>query len=266
MTDDARAEAPASAFGAMLLHWRGRRGLSQYALAERAEVSARHLSFLETGRSTPSREMVLRLGRVLELPFRERNALLHAAGFSPQYRETPLGAEAMAAVRDVLGRLLAGMEPWPAVVVDRRHDLLMANDAAMRFIARLSGQREIPEEVRRNAVALLLSRQGLGDAVENRDEVAALLLDRLRRELQAPRDGEYLRQVERLIGVVRPPREPQDSALPVVALRFRLDADVVSMFSTIMSVGTPLDVTLQELRIETLLPADEASKQLLEST
>ena len=265
MTNDAPVEAPVSAFGAILRYWRERRGLSQSALADQSEVSTRHLSFLETGRSAPSREMVLRLCRVLDLPLRERNALLHAAGFSAQYRETPLGAAGMAAVRGVLDQLLTAMEPWPAIVVDRRHDILMANQAASRLIRRLSGGREILEGVRKNALALLLSRQGVGEAVENREEVAGLLMEQLRRELLGPGDAEYVRQLEQLIGSRRPLLQAEDSSVPVVTLRVRLGADRLSLFSTIATVETPADVTAQELRIETLLPADEPSRRLLES-
>lgn len=258
--------ATSAPFGALLRTWRGRRGLSQYALAEAAQVSARHLSFLETGRSVPSREMVLRLSRVLEVPLRDRNALLHAAGFSPQYRETPLSGEAMAPIRGVLELMLDGLNPFPALVVDRRYDILLTNSAAMACVGHLAQGRAIPERVLGNAALLLLSPEGLGPSLENRDELTALLLERMTHECTQPEDLQRLDQVRALAqGLDLSPERLESTPLPVFTMRFRVGNERLTFFSTITTVGTPLDVTLQELRVETLLPADDLTRRQVAS-
>lgn len=261
----APTSTPAAGAGRLLRAWRTARGKSQLALALEAGVSSRHLSFLENGRSAPSREMVLNLAEVLEIPLRERNALLQAAGYAAVFRETPLDAADMADVRSALVHVLEASEPNPAMLVNRRYDVLLANGSAVQLISYFA-----PAWRGRNNVALMLaSPDGLRPSIENWAEVAGHVLHRMRDELSAmaARDADD----ERLLRVASEV-EPELRAAPArspgsgfcVPIRFRRDGLSLDLFTTITTVGTPLDITLQELRIETLFPASAAAREALQ--
>lgn len=266
MSQVKRAEST-SAFGQLLKRWRAARGLSQLALAVEAEVSSRHLSFVETGRSQPSRELVIQLAEALEIPLRERNQLLLAAGFAPLYRETGLDAPEMDHYRHVIEMILTGYEPFGAVALDRNWEILKANDAYWRAMAAL-GIDQAPEAAG-NILKLLFSPHGLRPHIANWDEVAYHLVQRVHRE--AIDQGDDSRARELLDTLLRseevpPPWRLLDVQKPLelmVPVHLRVgDADL-RMLTTITTLGTPLDVTLQELRIEAFLPADAPSEALM---
>ena len=253
--------------GHLLRAWRTARGKSQLSLSLEAGISTRHLSFIETGRSNPSREMVRTLTETLDVPLRDRNVLLEAAGYAAAYRETPLDARSMEHVRAALAQILRASEPNPTLVVNRRYDVLMANEAAQRLITLFRAR---PDESPRapNMARLVVSPHGLRPFIENWDEVAAHVLDRLRRELagSANRNEEDDALLAEVLSVEPPPRSPAASSRPeaiLVPVELRRGDVAMSLFTTITTLGTPLDITLQELRIETLFPADAASKAAL---
>lgn len=252
--------------GKQLRHWRTTRGLSQLALAEMAEVSTRHLSFIETGKSSPSREMVLVLASALDVPLRERNRLLLAAGFAPVYRERSFAAPEMEQLRATVDLVLRTHDPFPAVVVDRKWDILAANRGAQRLIGMIMDPATLGPWAS-NAMHMVFHPNGLRRAIVNWDEVAAILLQRLRREaLDDPSpDGvgglvESLAQHGPLARADAPASGEPRLLIPV---RLRLPELELRMFTTIATLGTPIDVTAQELRIETYYPADRASEAWL---
>jgi transcriptional regulator with XRE-family HTH domain len=254
-------------FGKELKRWRSARRLSQLDLAAAAGVSQRHISFLETGRSHPSREMVLHLAVVMEMPLRSRNQFLGVAGFTPAYRERTLGDEDMQGIAQVLGRLLEAHQPFPAYVVDRLWNIQLSNSAAMALVGAVAPAGFNPDLMAGNAMRLLLHPQGLSDVVVNRDTVAAVLVDRIRREVEETPDDQDLADIlaECLDHVgatsveVRTPAA-DDLLVPIV---LRTEEGIVRFFTTIATIGAPYDVTLEELRIETLLPADDESEGFL---
>jgi transcriptional regulator with XRE-family HTH domain len=262
------ADAPSSGhLGALLRHWRAARRVSQLDLALDAEVSSRHLSFVETGRSQPSREMVLRLADALQVPLRERNALLLAAGYAPLYRETDLEAPEMVAAKHAVEFILAQQEPYPAIVVDRHWNLLLSNDATRRFLGRFL---DAPPPLPLNAMRLIFHPAGLRPFIENWEEVAGHLIERVHREAAgAPPDAEAKALLEEMLGYPGVPgrwRTPQlDRApAPLVSVVYRRGDVRLTFFSTITTFGTPQDVTLQELRIESFFPADEATRAAMQ--
>ncbi|KGE03311.1 helix-turn-helix domain-containing protein [Pseudohaliea rubra] len=247
----------AASFPGLCRAWRRRRRLSQLDLALTAGISQRHLSCLETGRSRPSPAMVLRLCEALEVPLRDRNLLLQAAGFAPRYRESGLEAKDMAPVRQALERLLAHHEPLPAFVLDRRWNVLGANRAATGLLARLGIEPAAGETV--NLVRATLDPAGLGAAIVNRAEVTAHLHERLRREAMASADPELQRMLEALEAA--PPQPPacpgaETGLLPVLPLVIDAGDRRLSLFTVVSTFGTAQDVTAEEMRIETLYPAD----------
>lgn len=250
--------AQATAVGDHLRQWRQRRRLSQLDLALDAEISTRHLSFLETGRAQPSREMVLRLAEHLEIPLRERNTILVSAGFAPVFPQRSLDDPALAAARRAVDLILSGHEPHPALVVDRAWNLVSAN----RMIApMLEGVDPSLLAGPVNVLRLTLHPKGLAPRVANLHEWRAHLLDRLKREVQLTADPGLndllteLRAYPILDG--QPPRKASDE-LGGVAAPFRLNtpAGLLSFYSTTTVFGTPVDVTLSELTLETFFPAD----------
>jgi transcriptional regulator with XRE-family HTH domain len=257
--DAATLDRPA--FGGLLRAWRARRRISQLELASRAEVSTRHVSFLETGRARPSREMVLHLAESLEVPLRERNALLAAAGFAAAYAERPLDHPELAPAREALELVLAGHEPYPAVVVDRWWDLVGANSAIAVFTEGAPAELLEPPV---NVVRFSTHPDGLARRILNFDEYAAHLVGRLRRQVELtadPRLAALLAEVRDYPGVVEVPGlEPRGSALVPLRIRSADGVAVLSFFSTIATFGTPVDVTLEELAIEAFFPADDASR------
>lgn len=262
-------DAAPGGFGRMLREWRNARGMSQLALSLHANVSTRHLSYMETGRASPSREMVGLLAQALEMPLREKNAFLQSAGFAPMYSQTPLQAQAMAPVRDAIDLLLRSTEPNPTFVVNRRYDVMNANETGRWVLSTFTEDlRKFPKP--HNLGRLLASPQGMRPFVENWPDVARKVFARLRRELGGAHSRE--RADEDLLRVIAAPWDELPdvaaSSAPsplMVPVRLRRGSLRLHLFTTIATLGTPLDVTLQELRIEMLFPADELTKQALET-
>lgn len=260
---DGRSESSTS-IGALLQYWRRTRHLSQLALANEAEVSPRHLCFVETGRAKPSREMVLLLATVLDVPFRERNALLLAAGFAPMYCETPLDSPGLGPVRAALDAILRQQEPFPAVVMNRRWDILSSNQAAARFFGFLLGEQApaVP-----NVVRLMFDPMGLRPYVTNWPSVAEALIQRVHREAVGGIKDDVTAQMlqEILTRSDVPPhlRRPNLEAqqLPLIAIHFEKQGQAFNYFSAVTTLGTPQDITLQELRIESFFPTDSATEE-----
>lgn len=254
------------AVGKQLRHWRTTRGLSQLALSEMAEVSTRHLSFIETGKSTPSREMVLVLASALDVPLRERNRLLLAAGFAPAYRERAFSAPENAQLRTIVDLVLRTHDPFPAAVLDRRWDLLAANQAAQRLIASIVDPVALGPAMS-NAMHLVFHPSGLRRAIVNWDEVAVATVQRLRREaLDDPSpDGiaGLVQTLERYGPLPRADASTTGEPSLLVPVHLRLPDVELRMFTTITTLGTPIEMTAQELRIETYYPADSASEAWL---
>lgn len=249
-----------SPFGQQLRHWRSLRSLSQLELALRAEVSVRHLSFMETGRSRPTDEMVLRLAEALSLPLRERNALLRVAGFAPHYRETQLTAPELASARAIIDRMLTKHEPYPAFALDRWWDIVAANRTAQHLFKALGATSP-------SAVDLFLGEGPVRQMLDNWSEVAWVTVARLRHEVSAggadERLLELLRRAEAFVKGVSP---PSDAALAsaVLCTRLRLGERVLNLTGTVASFSTPRDLTLEELRIELIFPADADTERFFE--
>ncbi|HEX2205040.1 MAG TPA: helix-turn-helix transcriptional regulator [Longimicrobium sp.] len=263
--DAAALPSSATSAGAMLRSWRRLRRYSQLALALRADVSARHLSYVETGRAKPSREMLLRLAETLEMPHRERNALLIAGGFAPEYGETRLGDPLLREVREAVDLLLTSLEPCPALAVDRRWTLVAHNRAAGALLAGLA-----PEvaEAPLNVLRASLHPRGLAPRIVNLAQWRAHVLERLRRDVELSGDPVLAELLEELRGYPAPEdkRRSNDGVsdgkgrMPVlVPLRLRTDAGVLSFVSTTTVFGTAVDVTVAELAVESFLPADAAT-------
>ncbi len=251
------------AFGPRLKWWREQRGLSQLALSGAADISQRHLSFLESGRAEPSREMVLRLCAVLDLPLRQQNALMLAAGFAPVWRESDLSSPELAEVNGALDHMLAQQEPYPAFVVDRRWNLLRANDGAGRLVAFLLGA-ALAGPV--NLADALIAPEVLRPFIENWEEVAVHFLRSVQADAVADGTAETADLMKRLTAYPGVPPlsrvAPLDTHGPVLSIHFRKGDTRLSVFTTIATLGTPQDVTLQEIRIECFFPSDAASAAL----
>jgi transcriptional regulator with XRE-family HTH domain len=256
---------PGASFGGLLRAWRGRRRLSQQELSLAADVSARHLSFLETGRSRPSREMVLSLAEHLDVPLRERNELLTAAGFAPLYPRRDLGEPEMRAVRAAVDRVLASHAPWPAVAVDRRWDLVAANPPALVLAGAAAPALLVPPI---NVYRLTLHPEGLAPLLVNLPEVAHHLVDRLRRDVAATGDADLaalLAEVTRYPTVRGLPSAIGPSGGVVVPFRLRHPSGELAMFTTVTTFGTPADVTVAELALELFYPLDEVTAGRLDA-
>lgn len=247
-----------SPIGALLRGWRQRRSLSQLELSLNAAVSSRHLSFVETGRARPSRDMVLRLAEELQVPLRERNSLLLAAGYAPAYQERPLDAPEMESVRGAIDRFLRAHEPYPAIVIDRYHNLLAANDAVQLLLEGVAPELLEPPA---NALRVALHPDGMARRTLNLPEWSAHLLARLHREAQITGDPRLDELYEELAGypgvVVQPPPSEvgsHDIVLPV-RLGDRDGEPELAFFSTLSTFGTAIEITLSELAIEAFYPA-----------
>jgi transcriptional regulator with XRE-family HTH domain len=258
--------APSVPVGELLRDWRHRRHRSQLDLALDAEVSTRHLSFVETGRARPSRELVLHLAEHLEVPLRDRNNLLLAAGFAPVHPETPLDAEDMAPVRAALDTILAGHEPFPAVIVDRHSNLVTANGPLLA----LMGDGVAPEllEPPVNVLRVSLHPDGLAPRIANLAEWGSHLLTRLHRQAVLTGDPVLVALRDELAaypGVGGVDAEAHDPATRLfVPLRLTTTGGAnLSFFSTLATFGTAVDITMAELAIESFFPADEATDAAL---
>jgi transcriptional regulator with XRE-family HTH domain len=263
MTTTETRQVPQS-IGEQLRDWRERRRLSQMELSLRAEVSTRHLSFVETGRSQPSRDMILRLAESLELPFRERNQLLLTGGYAPVYGETALDAPAMSMVRAAMSQLLSSHEPYPAVVMDQSWNLVDSNSSLEVLITGCAPRLLSP---RPNALRISLHPDGIASRIVNLGEWRGHLLSRVRRQVMLGRDPMIFELYKELC------EYPCDQPVPdveipgpggiVVPMQIRFQDRELAFFSMVATFGTPLDITVAELVIESFFPADEATRLFL---
>jgi transcriptional regulator with XRE-family HTH domain len=266
-----------TSIGSLMREWRQRRGLSQLALSAQSGVSQRHLSFVESGRAMPSRELVLALSRSLSVPFRERNELLLAAGFAPIYRERPLESPALAPARAAVERVLKAYEPFPALAIDRHWSIVMSNAAVTALLSRVHPDLLRPPV---NALRVSLHPLGLAPQIVNLPAWRAHVLERLEGQVRSSGDPELARLLDELRALGAPsdarehtlPRSPavdrsEATALAGVAVPLELDSDRgrLSFLSTTTVFGTPLDITLAELAIEAFLPADPSTADALRS-
>jgi transcriptional regulator with XRE-family HTH domain len=265
----AEERAPAAAqsqqtIGELLRYWREHRRMSQLELALQAGISSRHLSFVETGRSTPSRDMVLLLALQLEVPLRERNRLLLAAGYAPVYAETALDAPQMAAVRAAVRQVLTGHEPYPAVAVDRGWNLIEANTPFAWIIEGVAPELLVPPV---NCMRLSLHPDGLAPRIVNLGEWRAHVLGRLRRQISLSRNP-VLAQLQEEVAAYPCEQPAPEVDLPgpgdvFTPLRIRHQGHELAFFSTVATFGTALDITLAELSIESFFPANAATAAAL---
>ncbi|HEX4994054.1 MAG TPA: helix-turn-helix transcriptional regulator [Methylomirabilota bacterium] len=270
MTTRTQATASRTTFGRLLKQWRERRRLSQLALAVDAEISSRHLSFIETGRAQPSRDMVLLLSRVLEVPPRGRNDLLTAAGYAPVYRETGLEAPEMADVRRALDFMMRQQEPYPGLVIDGHWNILMTNAGARRLMGLfLDADAVAAVGGPPNAMRLFYHPRGMRPFIVNWEATAAGLIQWLHRDLaRGIGDAETGRLLEELLSYPDVPQKWRtldlDAApVPFLAVELRRGNTHLTFFSTLTTLGVPYDITLHELRVECFFPADRASETLL---
>ncbi|MEU9122228.1 helix-turn-helix transcriptional regulator [Streptomyces sp. NPDC048506] len=244
--------------GALLRTWRDRRRISQLELALRADSSARHISFIETGRSRPSQDMVLRLAEHLDVPMRERNALLIAAGYAPTFPETPLDDPSMDALRSGMERLLTGYEPFPALVVDGVYNVQAANRGISMLLEGIAPSLLRPPL---NAMRITMHPDGLAPRIRNYREWRSHLMHQMERQLALARSAPLRALYDEVTGYPLPPGGRERAsvaghapfALPMV---IEHDGTVLSFISTIATFNTPMDVTVSELAVETFLPAD----------
>ncbi|MEJ1159345.1 helix-turn-helix domain-containing protein [Prosthecomicrobium sp. N25] len=251
--------------GDLLREWRQRRRLSQLDFALDVDISQKHLSFIESGRSAPSRDMVLRLAERLDVPLRVRNLMLLAAGYAPVFPELPLDDPALAAARAAIDMVLAGHEPLPALAVDRRWTMLAANAAVPRLIGAIPDATLLRPPV--NVLRLSLHPGGLAPRILNLGAWRAHLLDRLRREVDASADPHLVALLEELRAYPAGPSEDvgpaEDPSGLFVPLRLLTPAGPLSLFSTTTVFGTPTEITLSEIAIEAFFPADETTAKRL---
>jgi transcriptional regulator with XRE-family HTH domain len=257
-------------FGLHLRHWRQHRRMSQLDLAQEADISTRHLSCVETGRAAPSREMVLRLAERLEVPLRERNALLVAAGYAPMYRQRALDDPALAAARQAVERVLRAHEPYPALAVDR-HWNLVAHNALVPLLMAGAAPHLLERPV--NVLRLSLHPEGLAPRIVNLTQWRAHLLERLHQQIATTGDAQLQALHDELAaypaGKAGAPAATDaqagggELAGVLVPFQLRTEAGVLSFISTTTIFGTPVDVTLQELAVESFFPADAATAQAL---
>lgn len=253
--------------GDLLREWRGRRRMSQLDLACEADISTRHLSFVETGRAQPSREMLLHLAERLDVPLRERNALLVAAGYAPVFPERPLADPALSAARRAVDLVLSGHEPYPALAVDRHWTLVASNRAVAPLLAGVG-----PELLRPpvNVLRLGLHPAGLAPRIANLRQWRAHLLARLQHQIDVTADASLAELLSELRDYPAPDAASLGNEAPegeyagiVVPLRLVTDAGLLSFLSTTTVFGTPVDITLSELALESFFPADEGTAAIL---
>jgi transcriptional regulator with XRE-family HTH domain len=254
-----------SSFGLLLREWRRRRRISQLELALQANISTRHVSFLETGRSRPSRVMVLHLARELEVPLRDRNVLLAAAGFVPHFRERALSDPALAAMQRAVGLVLEGHMPYPALAVDRHWTMVAANDAVRQLLGSVDKSLLRPPV---NVLRVALHPSGLAPRTVNLAQWRAHLLDRLRRQAEASGDPALVALLQELHAYPAPSGplpagSPRDNGDVVVPFELATEVGVLRFFGTTTVFGTPVDITLSELALECFYPADEATAEIL---
>jgi len=249
--------------GKLLRSWRERRMISQLELALRAEVSARHLSFVETGRSRPTSDMILRLAHQLNVPLRERNVLLLSGGYAPAFPVNRLADPPMQAVHEAIEYVLRAHEPYPAVVIDAGWDLVAANGAVPLLTGGAAAQLLEPPV---NVLRLSLHPDGIAPRIVNLAEWRAHLLDRLSKDIEATASPALIALRDELAAYpCPPPAASPDTRAILVPLRLRVRGTVLSLFSTTTVFGTPREVTLSELAIESFYPADAPTAEFLRS-
>jgi transcriptional regulator with XRE-family HTH domain len=258
--------AAAQAFGALLRHWRLARRMSQLALAVEAEVSARHVSFLETGRAQPSRDMVQLLASVLDVSLGDRNALLLAAGYAPAYAERTLEAPDLDGVRRALEFILRQHEPYPAIVLDGGWTVVMRNRAAQRIFPRFLDPGTLSRDLAVNAMHSVCHPDGMRRFIENWEEFAGPLIQTVHREAADGTNAPAARLRDALLAYPgMPPKwkraDPRSPAPPLLTMRLRRGDLSLAFFSTLTALATPRDVMLEQLRIECFYPADEATEK-----
>jgi transcriptional regulator with XRE-family HTH domain len=258
-------QATGGELGRLLRHWRSLRGKSQNELSLDTEISQRHLSFIESGRSSPSRQALVTVAEALDIPLRERNQLFLAAGFAPMYVDDAWNAGEMAAVTRALARVLQQHEPFPAMVMDRYWNVLMTNDAAPRFFNAFVDLATRPTP--RNMLHLMFDPAGMRPHLANWKSTSKSLMERVRREAVGQvldeRTHELIDELLAYPDVVESNTTPADEpSLPVIPLSFIKNGRALNYFSMVSTVGTPLTIAAQELRVECLFPMDEATETL----
>jgi transcriptional regulator with XRE-family HTH domain len=253
--------------GDLLREWRQRRRLSQLDLACEADISAKHLSFLETGRSLPSRDMLIHLAERLEIPLRQRNVLLIAAGYAPIFPERPLDDPALHAARQAIKLVLAGHEPYPALAIDRHWTMLASNNAVLPLLTGVTAAALLQPPI--NVLRLSLHPEGLAPRIANLPEWRAHLFARLRRQIDLTADPVVVDLLDELSSYpasrarVGTPVAHQAYAEVAVPIQLITDGGLLAFFSTTMMFGTPVDITLSELAIESFFPADAATAEAM---
>jgi transcriptional regulator with XRE-family HTH domain len=260
-------QMPMRTVGDHIRAWRRRRRLSQLDFALDVEVSQRHLSFIESNRSNPSREMVLRIADHLDVPLRDRNAMLVAAGFAPQFRECSLDDPALVAPRAAIDQVLRAHEPFPAIAVDRHWNLVAANSAVAPLISLATDQSLLANPV--NVLRLSLAPGGLAPHIVNLSEWRQHLLERLRRQIQVSNDIVLQRLLAELLALPLPASaedhgvRDQDQSAVMVPLKLSTPTGMLSFFSTVTVFGTPVEITLSEIALEAFFPADAETAETL---
>ena len=255
---------PALELGDLLRHWRAVRRMSQLELASEARTTPRYVSFVETGRAQPSRHMVVRLARALDIPLRERNQLLLAAGFAPIYALEPLDSPQLAQVQLALRSMLDQHEPFPAVVMDRRWNVVDANTGARALFGHLLAPMPIPDDA--NVLRMIIEPGPVRRGVRNWEAVVPALLERARREaIAGVFDDETAELVQQLrdrpeVATLLTRADEPGPPVPVIDIGFSLDGAALNFFSVVSTVGSPIDVTAQELRVEAFFPSDDESR------
>jgi transcriptional regulator with XRE-family HTH domain len=259
------------AFGQLLKHWRSQRNFSQLDLSMASGVSQRHISFIESGRARPSRDMVLKLSAVLDIPLRQQNKMLTTAGFAPIYSEFDLSAPEVAPIRRAIEFTLRQQEPYPALVMDRYWNLVKLNQGAAKLMGWLSAGQAIPDDIGPSLMKLMLHPEGAKNYVENWDAIAPHLIHRVHRETLAEGQDEQSQALFETLLTYPGIRELWQAPttgnwqLPLLTVNFAKNGQQLSFFTTIATLGTPQDITLQELRLECMFPADERTEQQFNS-
>ena len=253
-------------FGALLRQWRSQRRVSQLALATEAQISSRHLSFLETGRAQPSREMVQRLAHVLDVPPTGQNALLVAAGYAPIYGERELSAPELEHVRRALEFILRQQEPYPAIVMDGHWDIIMRNEASQRIFGLFRPSTKEGREQALNGMRTVFHPQGIRQFLLNWDELAGPLIQTLHREAASGTNPTAASLRDELLAYPGVPAswklaDPYTAVPPVLTMRLKKDDVSCAFFSTLTALATPRDIMLQQLRIECFYPADAVTEE-----
>lgn len=254
-------------FPTVLKEWRNVQGLSQLELALRSGSSQKHISFLESGRSNPSRIMIFSLCEALQIPLRDRNELLLAAGFAPSYKERSLDDPDLAPTKQAIDRILQSHLPYPAVVYDRLHNVMQVNDAAIKFQCFLYDVKNVMDlpEVSGNVLRGLLHPEGYREHIENWDELASIMLRRLRAEIFSAGKPEaavkLLKELSEYPGIPSDWQHRTDLEWrhPMLTVHINKGGHQFSLFTTLTSLGAPFDVTLQEIRIESYFPLDDSA-------